>query len=342
MGGVGAPDFAVSRDGKSVLVTVQLGSFSRLISVPAEAQTPVQTLLTSTSGIWGVDSAPDGSIYLCITDQPAELVNRSVDRDETEAIARFPGVSDESVMTVLPDGRAVLTVVYSDRARVLVVEKGKNPVALVTTAEETSAPLTVAGPHQLAFMIGPRPRDTIALADIETGLITRRIAPGKGEILSLAASPDGATLYFAAGGMVWSIASTGGEERKIRAGNRVVASPTGQSLVVSVLENPDMRLFRVAMDGSAEIEIPTDRSHSVEYSLLSSGAWNRDGRLLVSLQDGWFNAPAILDTLTGRVQPLPFDNASGYLSIAWLPDGRIMALRLGTRSTLWRFQQAKN
>jgi len=270
-------------------------------------------------------------------DLPAELVTRSPDRDQTETMARFPGVSDPNLIAVLPDGRVVLTVVYSDRARLMAAERGKNPVSMVTTTEETSAPVAVAGPRELAFLIGPVPRDTVALADIETGLITRRIAPGKGEIVSLAASPDGGTLYFAAGGTVWSISSAGGDARKIRAGNRVVAAPTGRALLVSVLESPNMRLFRVPLDRGPEVEIPADGSHALEYSVLSSGAWNRDGRLLVSLLDLWFLAPAVMDTVTGRVQPLPFDNASDYASMAWLPDGRMVALRIGMRSTLWRF-----
>ena len=87
-------------------------------------------------------------------------------------------------------------------------------------------------------MIGPAPRGTIAFADVETGRITRRIAPGKGEIVSLAASPDGGTLYFAAGGSIWSIPSAGGQARKVRAGDRVVADPSGRALLVSVLESP--------------------------------------------------------------------------------------------------------
>jgi hypothetical protein len=37
------------------------------------------------------------------------------------------------------------------------------------------------------------------------------------------------------------------------------------------------------------------------------------------------------------VQPLPADPNLEYLSMAWLPDGRMMALRIGNRSTLWRF-----
>ena len=43
----------------------------------------------------------------------------------------------------------------------------------------------------------------------------RRISPDKGVINSLASSPDGKTLYFAAGGTVWTIALSGGEARMI-------------------------------------------------------------------------------------------------------------------------------
>jgi len=47
-------------------------------------------------------------------------------------------------MTVLPDGRVVLTVLNSERPRLVAVERGKNPVAMVTTTEETSTPVTLA------------------------------------------------------------------------------------------------------------------------------------------------------------------------------------------------------
>jgi hypothetical protein len=68
-------------------------------------------------------------------------------------------------------------------------------------------------------------------------------------------------------------------------------------------------------------------------------ALGADGRLLVPLTDAWFNHPATLDTLSGRITRLPSDDVSDYHSMAWLPDGRIMALHVGLRSTLWRFQQ---
>ena len=186
-------------------------------------------------------------------------------------------------------------------------------------------------------MIGARPRGTIAFADIETGHITRRISPGKGEIVSLAASPDGSKLYFATGGTIWSIASTGGEARRVRAGDRVVVDPPGRVLLVRAPEPTSMRLFRVPLDGGPETEVRVDPAYSFRYSHLSPGSWNADGRLLVSLHESWFSAPAVLDTRSGRVQPLPFDGNSDYDSMAWLPSGKFMALRTGMRSTLWRF-----
>jgi serine/threonine protein kinase len=46
----------------------------------------------------------------------------------------------------------------------------------------------------------------------------------------------------------------------------------------------------------------------------------------------------ILITRDGRITRLPSDDVSDYHSMTWLPDGRIMALHVGLRATLWRFQ----
>jgi hypothetical protein len=48
--------------------------------------------------------------------------------------------------------------------------------------------------------------------------------------------------------------------------------------------------------------------------------------------------PAILDTGTGRVTRIPSDTLSDYQSVGWTPDGQVMALRIGLRATLWKFQ----
>lgn len=140
---------------------------------------------------------------------------------------------------------------------------------------------------------------------------------------------------------MWSIPSAGGEARKIRAGNRVIAAPTGKELLVNVLDSPNMRLFRVPLDGGAESEVPVDPSHALADSSLAPGSWKADGRLLIGLHDSWFTGPALLDTATGRVQPLPFDGRTDYGAMSWTPDGRIMALRGSMRSPLWHFSPGK-
>ena len=172
--GTGSPDYSVTRDGKSVLITVEIGEFTRVVAVPVHGRGPAQTLFTATHEVWGVDTAPDGSVYGCVTDLPAELVSRPLDGDQTETLARFPQVSDPDMIVVLPDGRVVLTVLYPDRPRLVLVQAGKPPVSMVATTEETSTPATIAGPRELAFLIGPAPRGAIAFADIETGSITRQ------------------------------------------------------------------------------------------------------------------------------------------------------------------------
>jgi hypothetical protein len=93
-----------------------------------------------------------------------------------------------------------------------------------------------------------------------------------------------------------------------------------------------------------EKEIVTDGTLPLApFEVLSPNSLSADGRLLHPLQlpDSWFNAPGLVDTATGRLSRIPSDDASDYSSMAWLPDGRILALHTGLRSTLWKFRQRK-
>lgn len=334
--GDGSGDYGVARDGKSVLVAVQLGNFTRLVSVPVQPPGNPRTLFVTAGQIWFIDSDSAGDLYGCVVDGPGDVIERPLDREQVETWARFPEVANPDLMALLPDGRALVTIDYSGHARLMTVQAGKNLSSMVATTEETSAPVTPAGPREIAFLIGPEPRDTIGIAETETGRMTRRLAPGKGRIVSLAASPDGATLYFSDGSTVWSIPTAGGEVHKIRAGNRVVAHPNGREVLISVLDTP-MRLFRVPLDAAAEKEIPADPGYWPDYAQLTAGAMNADGRLLVSLIDNLRYQPAVLDTATGKFSPLPYDRTRDYYSLAWTGKNRFAALRVGLQSTMWRF-----
>jgi hypothetical protein len=48
----------------------------------------------------------------------------------------------------------------------MVVEPGKDLAPLVTTAEESTSPLTAVGESEVAFLIGPEPHQTIGVADV--------------------------------------------------------------------------------------------------------------------------------------------------------------------------------
>jgi WD40 repeat protein len=296
-----------------------------------------------TNQVWYLDSAADGSIYLSLTDRPVELVRRSLSGDQAEHIASFPTQMNDKI-AVLPDGRAVVTARTGGHARLVLAEKGKDPIPLTSAVEETSGPMTVAGPREIAFLIGPVPHQTIALADTASNRIVGRIPLNKGDITSLASSPDGKTLYAAAGGSIWAVPSSGGEARMIRAGDSVAADPSGLRLVIGVTESAKFRLFRVPVEGGPEQEIVTDGSIPLMGGpSLSPNALGADGRLLQPLEslDSWFNAPALLDTATGRITRIVSDDVSDYKSMAWLPDGRIMAMHVGLRSTLWKFHPRK-
>ena len=130
----------------------------------------------------------------------------------------------------------------------------------------------------------------------------------------------------------------------IRAGDSVATDPSGRYLVINANEASKTRLFSVPLEGGAEREIKMDPSQPLMGTWwLSPNSVSADGRLLFPLQplDSWFSPIGLIDTATGRVTRVASDDVSDYHSMAWLPDGRILALRVGLRSTLWKFQPRK-
>jgi hypothetical protein len=220
----------------------------------------------------------------------------------------------------------------------VLVEAGKEPVPLVNTEEQTSAPVALAGP-EVVFLIGPESHREIAFASYTNGRITRRVSFGKGPVSAIAATPDGKTLYCAGTGGIWSISSTGGEPVRVHDGWSVAVDPGGDFLVVQVIESNKVRLFRVPLRGGVEQEIPLHGAVRLAVIAIDN-AIAGDGRLLASLgnEDSWFNPPGLVDLKTGLVQKIPVDPLGDYLSLNWSPDGEAVAAVLGLRSTLWRFQ----
>jgi eukaryotic-like serine/threonine-protein kinase len=328
----------VTRDGQSVLAVGTSGSLSRIVAIPRRGNAAPQTVLTLTMVVSALDVGPDGRIYADQNDNPMAVTRFPLQGGHAETVATLPdGLRG---FAVLPDGRIVATQLPGGRPRLMVIETGKNPRPLITTHEDTTGPVTTAGPGGVAFLVGPEPRRTIALATVANGRITRRIPFEKGAIDSLASSPDGVTLYVAAGGTIWSVASSGGEPRRIRAGNSAAIDPAGEHLLVQVIETPRSRLFEMPLDGGPEREIPLNGPFHLTFEPLYSSSIGRDGRLLVPLAspDNWFFLPGVVDLATGRMTQIPVDHFGDYHFLVRAPNGQVIACAYDLRSALWRFQ----
>jgi hypothetical protein len=247
---------------------------------------------------------------------------------------------------LLPDGRVLVAENRYDHTRLMVWEAGKQPVPLVNTPDETFPPVAVMGSSEVAFMIStpsPKPHVEMAIANISTGTIRRRVAFDKvGLTNSLAPTPDGKMLFLSAGGSIWSIPSSGGEAKRFRAGNGVAGvDPSGQYLLVEVYEHPKIRLMRVPLDGSAEREIPLTGPYRLAPNVaVQSGNISKDGHLLAPLTspDSSFVSPGMVDLATGQMTRIPVDPYFDYGFIARSPGGQITAVAIGLKSTLWKFQ----
>jgi len=335
---------AVHPDNRWFLYNLPAGNLYRIVAAPRDGGKALRTVTTFTTMAYLMDVGPDESLYVDQMDRPGEVMRFSASGGATEriAVAQAPGIP---VVLPLPEGRVLFSARVGGKDQLLVAGPGKDPVPLVDTQEEAAAPAALVGDGEIAFLAGSAPNRTIVIASAADGRILRRLdgAKGAGATLSLAASPDGKTLYYTASGSIWAIPSTDGEPRKIGAGESVTADPRGQELIVQQVEKDRNRLVRVPLGGGAERSIPVRGELHLTAAPLSSRAVRKDGRvvLTVSAKDSWFWQTAILDPETGKLEKVPaLPEADTYIP-CWTSDGRmILTVAVPIRSAIWRFRPA--
>uniref|UniRef100_Q01T31 Serine/threonine protein kinase n=1 Tax=Solibacter usitatus (strain Ellin6076) TaxID=234267 RepID=Q01T31_SOLUE len=326
---------AVTRDGKRVLFATSRRSAYTVKSIPADGNGPSPEVLLLTGAAYSLDAGPDGSIYLDQWHRASTLLRFSASGGHAEQFAEFPArVLNREDIAILRDGRTVVSQRIGASTRLLALEPGKDPAPLIYTSESTGSPVAEDGPGQVVFLVGTPPK--IGVASVSNGRILRRIPFNHGEITALAATPDGRTIFCAAGGMVWVIPEAG-EPKELRAGDAIAVDPAGKFVLVEVGETPVIRLIRVPLDGSREQEIPRGETGR-PASALTPNAIGKDGRILTPMGGSTWNWPAgILDASTGRYTRIALDRDVDYHALAWAPDGRIVALASGAETTLWKF-----
>lgn len=336
---------AVSRDNRSVYLGMRapgMGS-SNIMVIPRGDGARARTLAATNIAAAHLDSGPDGSLYGSLMYRSHEVLRFPAAGGVPERFGSSPSFSD-GLVTALPDGRAIAPTVVAGREQIAVLSPGKDPVALVDTGEETAPPVAILGKRQIAFLAGPASARAIAVADLDERRIVRRLGAAKGTITNLAASPDGSTIYYTSSGSVWSVPSTDGAVRKIRAGDAVTTEPSGKALIIRLEEKEGYRLIRFPLNGGKEEAILWRSDLMMTWTALGSTAVGSDGRMLLNTSsvDSWFWRPAVLDPRTGKVGRIPLQFDGDIFSPGWTADGRIIALGAGIMSSIWRFQAAAN
>jgi hypothetical protein len=327
---------APTRDGKTILAAGNAGQLSRVVGIPVNGRDAPKVLFTLTEEVNALDAAVDGSIYLDQRVRPVDLLRFPVSGGRAERVATLHAAGH--YLAVLPDGRLVVTGT-AGRSHLAIVQAGHDPVPLLHTTEQTSGPVTAAGPREVAFLIG-LDRKTIAWATVANGRIARRLPFDHGKIASLAATPDGKTLYCAAGGTIWAIPRSGGEPKKIRAGDAVAVDPSGKYLIVEVVETPVTRMWRVPLESDVEQEVL--RSGGLRpAAVIMPDAIGKDGRVLSPLgSSSPFWPTGVLDQATGSFSPIKVDDKTDFHAVSWAPDGRVVGVGMGVVSHIWRFMPA--
>ena len=332
----------VSNDDQSVLVDQLAGNLHRVISISRDGQGPVRPLFTLTLPPLSMDMAANGDLYVDQLARPAEVMRFTASGGTPEPLTSLESPSNNT-MVPLPDGRVVLASMVAGRPRLLAVRPGGEATPFIQTKEETDLPGCSLGEGEFAFLLGPTGRTTVAVASIADGRIVRRLDQiSTGEITSLAASPDGKTIYYVASGTVWAVSSPGGQPRRITSGDAVAADPDGKELIVQIVQKEGIRLMRVPVSGGAEQPIPIQSALRLTSVGLSPNAVGNDGRVLVSVAaaDSWFYRAAILNPQSGMLDRIPLNFDGDVLAPGWAGDGRIVSSGLPTKATLWRFHPA--
>ncbi len=334
---------AITRDGKSLLLSLVAGNMGKVAKLPLDDKGGARTLLTVSGHPEYIDSGPDESVYL---DEHTTAMNSlritpasgRAQREGTVPVAELPS---PFFAAVLGDGRTVFAKYAGGRSRLMAFDGARESAVLINTTEETAGPVAPLGSREVAFLVGPEPRRTIALATLANGRITRRIGFDHGTINALATTPDGKLLLCSAGGAVWSIPLEGGEPRRLRAGNAIALDAAGQNVFVQVIESPRTKLVRVPLSGGVEQEVPVEEPFRLSTNLIGPNAVGRGGLLLAPMlsPDSWSSPPYLVDLATGKVKRIAVDgfDFADYRFLGWRPGGEIVAAAFDLRSAMWKF-----
>src|SRR5688500_19694810 len=117
--------------------------------------------------------------------------------------------------------------------------------------------MIAVGDQHAALIIGSGTTSDIAVVVAKSGRIVERF-PAPPRIASLAASPDGRTLYVAAGGSISALTRSGGQSRTLGVGDSITVDQQSGDIIAKLDEQDRFRLVRIPAAGGAAQPIPVN------------------------------------------------------------------------------------
>lgn len=338
-----SPPFAVTPDGRSFLATVAVGDLFRLVSVSFDGR-EAHGLLTVTTRPVNISTGPDGSYYVCLSENTLEVLRFPVAGGIPERLGSARGGA--SSPAILPDGRALLPGLVAGRRRLLLRNLSGETRPLVDSADQTAPPVVTLPGGLAVFLAGPPGAPPgFVVASIDEGRILRRLPGTEGAApQDLAASADGRTVYYPDRGNLWTIDVDGSAPpKRLVAGHGVAAFPDGKELLVQRNGMNGVDLFRVPVEGGHELRIPIQGDLRLAPLPLSGRAIGTDGRVVVTVaaRSSWRWGPAFLDPVTGVVERIPVVFEGDVQSPGWADGENLVALGVSLRTELWRFRELR-
>ena len=330
-------------DGRSLVTVEPAEDTLQIVKVPitGAARPEVLFSLPRHEGVTRLDVGRDGSVYLDTWPRPLYLLH-------------FPEAGGDPRQTPVPydlgsvgggplsDGRFLFPASVGGKSRLLANTAAGDWRPFAQTSEETAGPASLSA-DKVAFLIGPSSRN-VAIASVHDGRILQRVNIGAADPTGLALSADNQTLYYAAGGAIWSRPLGGSaNSKKVADGNQVTVDPAGRFLYVEQLAKDPSALVRVALpEGTVQpIALPPDMRLTADP--FSSHSVDSRGRLLfeVSSADSFLFSAALYDPARASVVRIPLRFEGDVWGPGWMPDGGVSAIGAGVANAIWHFHAVR-
>jgi eukaryotic-like serine/threonine-protein kinase len=332
-----AVSFTGMADGRSLALSVPSGALYRVLEVPLDGKDTLRTMFTTTLPPWYLDSAPDGAIYL---DQIWESQTLLEFPESGGLPKRLTGTFNRRLgsLAVLRDGRVLVQTASGNSRRIMIVEKDGTLSPLVESNESCGPPVALVGDHNVA--VATDRSGEIAVVSIADGRMLSRMQFKKSPIDSLATPDEGKTFYFISGGVVWKVASAGGEPVQVTAGDSLVFDPDGRELVIALGDKDSYKLMRLPLAGGVAQPITWTGDLRMSTLSLTAGAVNRDGKIVVATASAaqWAYSVGVVDMRAGTLKAVPHTFDGEVVTPAWGPKGDIVAVGREYNFTMWRFR----